>query len=178
MSKQPHDPVPAAIDAAVSIAAEHGIRVGEARVLSHEQAVIVHLAPAPLGARVGVEAVFGPRLDWQRGAVGLAAHLAAAGAPVVPPSDLLPPGPHVRERAVLSFWSYVVEDRSLPPDPWAAGDGLRRIHELGVGYDGELANFWPLNEAELLLAGPEVTYIATRRDRTSPAAPSTGYAAA
>nr|WP_275585770.1 phosphotransferase [Geodermatophilus sabuli] len=39
--------------------------------------------------------------------VAVAGALAGAGAPVVPPSDLLPPGPHEHEGAALSFWTHV-----------------------------------------------------------------------
>lgn len=151
------DPVATGVAAAVSLAREHGLRVEQPRVLSETQAVVVHLPPVPLVARIGVEDVFGPRVEWQRGAVGLAGHLAAAGAAVIPPSELLPPGPHERDGAVVSFWSYVEEDDSTPVDPREVGASLREIHELAGTYDGELAGFWPLREAEALLAHPEVT---------------------
>ena len=148
-------PVDAAVRAAVSIVQQHGLEVAEPRLLSTSQAVIVHLGPAPLVARVGAEDVFGPRLVWQRGAVPFVRHLADVGAAVVPPSDLLPPGPHERDGLVVSFWRYV-QGSGPPADPAAAGEALREIHELALGYEGELAPFWPPVEAQALLARADV----------------------
>jgi len=151
------DPVAAGIRAAVSLAEEHGLRVEQTAVLAAQQAVVVRLAPAPVVARIGVEDVFGPRMEWQRGAVGLCRHLAAAGAAVIAPSDLVPPGPHERDGFVVSFWRHVEEDSSQPVDPHDAGERLREIHELALSYDGELSRFWPFREARRLLVHPEAT---------------------
>jgi phosphotransferase family enzyme len=151
------DRVAAGIRAAVSLAEEHGVRVTQTDVLADGQAVVVALAPAPVVARIGVEDVFGPRLEWQRGAVGLCRHLAAAGAAVIPPSDLLPPGPHERDGFVFSFWQHVVADETKSVDPREAGNRLREIHELAASYDGELSTFWPCREARRLLGHVEVT---------------------
>jgi hypothetical protein len=135
---------------------EHGLRVAQADVLADGQAVVVHLAPAPVVARIGIEDVFGPRMEWQRGAVGLCRHLAAAGAAVIPPSDLVPPGPYERDGFVFSFWRHVVGDRTNPVSPREAGERLREIHELASSYDGELSTFWPFREARSLLGHAEV----------------------
>jgi aminoglycoside phosphotransferase (APT) family kinase protein len=64
--------------------------------------------------------------------VALAAALAAAGAAVVPPSDLLPAGPHRYDGTVLSFWRRV---EVLPARPTApqAGAALARLHEVLAG---------------------------------------------
>jgi hypothetical protein len=140
-----------AVAVAVALAREHGLEPERPVVISDRQVVLVHLAPAPLLARVGVEDVFGPRLDWQRGAVAFVRYLADAGAPVVPPSELVPAGPFEADGMVVSFWTFVEDRRELPLDPHAAGEGLRQIHELGLAYDGELAAFWPPAEAEALL---------------------------
>jgi aminoglycoside phosphotransferase (APT) family kinase protein len=76
--------------------------------------------------------------------VALAAALTRAGAAVVPPSDVLPPGPHERDGLVLSFWRHVevLPDR---PTPREAGRSLGALTEAltealaGVdpGWDGE-----------------------------------------
>jgi aminoglycoside phosphotransferase (APT) family kinase protein len=64
--------------------------------------------------------------------VALAGALSAAGAAVVPPSDLLPPGPHRHDGAVLSFWTrvHLRPDRPTPRD---AGTALARLHEVLAG---------------------------------------------
>ena len=151
------DRIAAGIRAAVSLAEAHGLHVEQAQVLSGGQAVVARLAPAPVVARVGVEDVFGPRMEWQRGAVGLCRHLAAAGAAVIAPSDLVPPGPYQRDGFVVSFWRHVDEDVSRSADPRQAGERLREIHELSLSYEGELSTFWPFREARRLLVHPEVT---------------------
>jgi hypothetical protein len=140
-----------AIAVAVALAREHGLDPERPVVISNRQVVLVHLAPTPVLARVGVEDVFGPRLEWQRGAVSFVRYLADAGAPVVPPSDLVPAGPFEVEGMVVSFWTFVEDRAELGLDPRAVGDGLRQIHELGLTYDGELSAFWPPAEAEALL---------------------------
>jgi hypothetical protein len=151
------DRVADGIRAAVSLAEEHGLRVEQPQIIASQQAVVVHLAPAPVVARIGVEDVFGPRMEWQRGAVGLCRHLADAGAAVIAPSDLVPPGPHERDGVVVSFWRHADEDTSRQVDPREAGERLRQIHELSLSYAGELSTFWPFREARSLLVHPEVT---------------------
>jgi hypothetical protein len=76
----------------------------------------------------------------------VARHAANAGAPVVPPSDLLDPGPHIHDGHTLAFWTYVEEHRE--PDAAAAGEGLRAIHEALADYAGALP---ALHEMESLL---------------------------
>jgi Phosphotransferase enzyme family len=151
------DRVAAGIRAAVSLVEEYGLRVTQTNVLAEGQAVVVRLAPAPVVARIGVEDVFGPRMEWQRGTVGLCRHLAAAGASVIPPSDLVPPGPYERDGFVVSFWRHIDGDNTKSVDPREAGERLHEIHDLAVSYDGELSTFWPFPEARRLLGHAEVT---------------------
>jgi Ser/Thr protein kinase RdoA (MazF antagonist) len=76
---------------------------------------------------------------------------------VIPPSDLVPSGPHERDGFVVSFWRHVDEDTSRPVDPQEAGERLREIHSLSESYAGELSTFWPFREARRLLCHPETT---------------------
>jgi hypothetical protein len=123
--------VAAAVAAARAVAAAHGLRTDGARVLHDGANVVVDLAPAPVVARVAtltsrvrpdVRVPFGRE-------VALATALTAAGAAVVPPSDLLPPGPHEHAGTVLSFWRRV---ELLPDRPTAqdAGRALADLHEV------------------------------------------------
>jgi aminoglycoside phosphotransferase (APT) family kinase protein len=59
--------------------------------------------------------------------ISLAGALAAAGAPVVPPSELLPPGPHRHGDTALSFWTHVTV---LPerPGPTEAVAAFAELH--------------------------------------------------
>jgi Phosphotransferase enzyme family len=139
-----------AVEAAVAVAATHGLRCDEPIVLAHHSNALVHLRPAPIVARVAtVTAPFRPGSDWLRREVAVAGYLAAGGAPVLPPSDLLPPGPHEHEGLHLTFWQYV--DVRGEVDPAAAGASLHEIHRLLHGFTDELPSFDPLPETERLL---------------------------
>ncbi|MGY1606574.1 MULTISPECIES: phosphotransferase family protein [unclassified Geodermatophilus] len=123
-----------AVAAATAVAAAHGLRVREPRVLHDGVNAVVHLAPAPVVARV---ATLTPRLrpDPRRPfgrEVAVATALAAAGAAVVPPSDLLPPGPHEHGGLTLSFWT-LVEVLPATPSPAEVAAALTGLHEVLAG---------------------------------------------
>jgi Phosphotransferase enzyme family len=127
-----------AVEAAVAVAAEHGLRSDDPVVLRDAWHVLVHLRPLPLVARVSSGRSYpeGPPEDDVIRELAVASHAARAGAPVVPPSDLLDPGPHRHGRHVVAFWQYVEPKREV--EPVAAGEGLRAIHEALADYDEEL----------------------------------------
>jgi Phosphotransferase enzyme family len=118
-----------ALLAARAVAAEHGIRPTEPRVLRDGVNVVVHLAPAPVVARVATLTPLlrtSPLRSFARD-VAVAGALAAAGAPVVPPSDLLPPGPHRYAGLELSFWQ-LVEVLPVAPSPGETAAALVELH--------------------------------------------------
>jgi hypothetical protein len=125
------DRVQHAVIAARAVAGRHGLRTENARVLHDGANVVVDLAPAPVVARVAtLTSRVRPdaRIPFGR-EVALATDLAVAGAAVVPPSDLLPPGPHLHAGTVLSFWTRM-ELRPDRPTPREAGAALARLHEV------------------------------------------------
>jgi aminoglycoside phosphotransferase (APT) family kinase protein len=130
------DLVRAAVAAAVEVAAAHGVRTSEPRVLHDGANVVVHLAPAPLVARVAtLTRLLRDGVTSFDREVRIAGALAIAGAPVVPPADLLPPGPHVHGGTVLSFWPYVevLPEQPTPAQAAAAWVELRAfLDELPV----------------------------------------------
>jgi hypothetical protein len=127
-----------ALRAAVAVAAEHGLRSDDPVVLRDAWHVLVHLRPLPLVARVSSGRPYpeGPPEDDVVRELGVASYAARAGAPVVPPSDLLDPGPHRHGGHVVAFWQYVEPRGEL--DPRAAGRALRSIHEALADYEDEL----------------------------------------
>jgi Phosphotransferase enzyme family len=127
-----------AVKAAVDVAAEHGLRSDDPVVLRDAWHVLVHLRPLPLVARVscGLPYPEGPPEDDVIRELAVASHAARAGAEVVPPSDLLDPGPHRHAGHVVTFWQYVKPRREV--EPVAAGEALRAIHEALADYDGDL----------------------------------------
>ncbi|MDW5594061.1 hypothetical protein VSS74_06930, partial [Conexibacter stalactiti] len=80
--------------------------------------------------------------EWRPGGEGIARELAVAGAlarvgaPVVAPSELLPPGPHRRDGFTLGFWE-LVTPAARPLDAYAAGRRLRECHEALARLAGE-----------------------------------------
>jgi hypothetical protein len=153
-----------AVNAAVAVAGAHGVRCDEPIVLRDAWHVLVHLSPAPVVARVSSGAPTMDRDDVAR-ELDVARHAANAGAPVVPPSDLIDPGPHEHDGHSLAFWTYV--DDHAEPDPAGAGEALRAIHDALVDYTGVLpvqhdmeallAELPPSADAELLCELTSVT---------------------
>jgi hypothetical protein len=127
-----------AVAAAVAVASAAGLRSDDPVVLRDAWHVLVHLRPLPLVARVSSGRPYpdGPPEEDVIRELAVASHAVRAGAPVVPPSDLLDPGPHHEGGHVVAFWQYVEPRGEL--DPQTAGEGLRAIHEALADYDEEL----------------------------------------
>lgn len=137
-----------ALHAAVTVARDAGVPVEQPVVLSDVSNLIVHLAPAPVVARVATSTSVVRRGDaWLAREAAVAGYLADAGAPVVPPSPALPPGPHRHDGLVMTFWDHVA-----PPagdvDPERAGRALHDCHEALAGFPGELPALATMREAE------------------------------
>jgi Ser/Thr protein kinase RdoA (MazF antagonist) len=60
--------------------------------------------------------------------------LHAQGAPVVPPTDLLAPGPHQYDGYTMSFWQWVEHEPDATLPTREAGPMLRDLHETLRGY--------------------------------------------
>ena len=137
-----------ALDAAVAVAREHGLRVHEPRILKDSHNLVVHLAPSRVVARVAQRMEeLRPRVRQRELDVTL--WLAERGLPVLPPASELPPGPHHRGGFSMTFWPFV--ERQSPPDGRAAGRALREIDEALPEYGGTLDSFWPPREARAML---------------------------
>jgi hypothetical protein len=140
-----------ALDAAVAVARANGLTVIDPLVMRDQLNLFVHLRPAPVVARVaGTIARVRPGTTWQRRELSIAGHLARAGAPVVPPSDELPPGPHEHDGHVISFWTYIAPS-DAPVDPVAAGRALGECHDALRSFSGSLPILSGVTEAEALL---------------------------
>lgn len=129
------------LEAAAALAAEHGIRHDEIVVLKHGSNLLVRLAPAPVVLRIATftASVRGDPLPYLEREVALVLYLASVGASVMPPSDLLPPGPHVVGGWAMSAWRYVVHERGAVPDPIATLRALDDLHEALRAYPGQLS---------------------------------------
>jgi hypothetical protein len=128
------------LEAAARLAAEHGLRYGEIEVLKHGSNLLVRLAPAPVVLRIATFTALIRRdpLPYLEREVALVSYLASVGAAVMPPSDLLPPGPHVVGGWAMSAWRYVVHERGAVPDPITTLHELDDLHAAMRGFPGEL----------------------------------------
>src|SRR3954469_8662698 len=88
-----------ALAAAQAVAREHGVACDEAVRIAAGSNVLVHLKPAAVGARVmtGTAVLHDDVEQWLAREVAVGAFLAERTNLAVPPSDILPPGPHVQE---------------------------------------------------------------------------------
>jgi hypothetical protein len=125
-----------AVTASVVVATAHGLRVDDPHMLADGCAVRVYLRPASVVARVStlIALLRTPIEAWLAREVAVADFLAARGAPVVAPSDILPPGPHHRDGLVMTFWRYAQPVSDAVPDPAVTGRMLAELRE----YPGDL----------------------------------------
>jgi hypothetical protein len=142
------------VGAAVAVARRHGLEVTDPRLQRDLSNVLVHLAPAPVVARVATTTA-AARPDgawaWLDRDVIMAGWLAADGAAVVAPADELPAGPHREDGFALTFWR-LVDPRAERPSPVRTGRQLRELHERLEGFPGALAPLRSvLDEAQSLI---------------------------
>lgn len=129
-----------AVAAAVAVARSHGLEVTEPTVLNDLFSVMVHLRPAPVVARVPtwITRLRGPARSWLEREIAVTAFLAGQGAPVVAPSQELPPGPHTRDGFTISFWTYLQPDPDRTPTTADCSAMLVDLHAELRAYPGEL----------------------------------------
>jgi hypothetical protein len=154
--------------AAQAVAREHGVACDEAVRIGAGSNVLVHLKPAPVVARVmtGTAVLHDDAERWLAREVAVAAFVAERTDLVVPPSDILPPGPHVQDGLWMTLWKFVPHDaQAPPPEPRELGRSLRGLHAALADFPGDLA---PLSEVrdwlERLLAELRPSPPLTQRD--------------
>jgi hypothetical protein len=131
--------------AAVAAATGLGLTGLEPVILADGSNLIVHLTPAPLVAKIpasnaalrpGVGARLGRELE-------LAVFLAAAGAPVMPPSAEVPAVVHHADGHPMTFWTYLPPTGAGRPDEATIGSMLRDLHSVLRGYQAPLPALLP-----------------------------------
>ncbi len=133
--------------AACAVATEHGLPASEPQVLSARGNLLVHLAPAPVVAKVATLTAWA-RADpasWLAREVAVASYVAQRGGPVVPPAREADPGPHRSDGLAVSLWTYLPpsEDRPAPAD---VGEALARLHQAVAGYPVQMPVLLPARE--------------------------------
>lgn len=136
---------------ALAVAQGLGVRCQDPAVLSDSWHVLVHLRPFPIVARVSSAIAFpeGPKADHVLRELDVARHAALAGAPVIPPSEEIDPGPHRHGGRIVTFWRHVSAQGEV--EPREAGRGLRAIHDALLDYDGELPPIGHPADSEAML---------------------------
>jgi hypothetical protein len=128
------------VGAAVSIARRHGVDVQEPVLLRSTNNLVVHLAPAPVVAKVA-------RLTGERGESALrqelavAIHLAGLEAPIAAPSPALPAVVHEMGEMRITFWTYQEERNSGEIPCSRLAPALIRFHRCLRSYPGALPDF-------------------------------------
>src|SRR4051794_29493220 len=123
------------LDAVLAVARRLDLPTEDPRVLRDSTNLLVHLAPAPVVARVPLTFTLAREAAWFGQEVALARWLGDRGAPVAPPAE--DPGPHEHEDAVVTLWAHVDHDPARA-DPAAAGRSLRELHAVLAEYPVEL----------------------------------------
>lgn len=154
----------AALDAAVGAGRDLGLPVSDATVLYDLFSVVVHLAPAPVVARIPVVL---PNSDpaalmrRQRAELDVTTWLAERGVPVLRPSPLVPAEPVRRDGFSMTFWELAEEDRTREPDYAANSELVAGLHAALRDYPGRLSF---LSAAEPRVVADSLGQLADRRD--------------
>ena len=131
-----------ALETVASVAAALGVGPVTPGVVSLARHTLVRLAPLPFVARLRPAIDPGQaRADLAR-EVGVAEYLAARHAPVIRPARTIDPGPHVRDRCVMTFWEFTPH-RAVAgdADAWLAARALRQFHEAFAPFGEDLPPF-------------------------------------
>jgi len=130
-----------ALQAAQAVACDYDLPCEDAVILGGGSNALVHLKPTPVVARVMTATALLHHDDiesWLAREVAVGVFLGERGLGV-PPTRLLPPGPHQRDGLWMTFWDYVPHDaRGDEVDPRELGRSLRDLHAALAKFPGEL----------------------------------------
>jgi len=157
-----------ALAAAQAVARAHGVACDEAVLIAAGSNALVHLKPAPVVARVmtGTAVLHDDAEQWLAREVAVGAFLAERTDLVVPPSDLLPPGPYEQDGLWMTLWTFVPHDeQASPPEPRELGGSLRALHAALADFPGDLATLSEIRDwLERLLGELRPSASLTQRD--------------
>ncbi|MFI0468704.1 phosphotransferase [Saccharopolyspora sp. 5N102] len=159
-----------AVDAAVGAGRDLGLTVTDARVLHDLFSVVVHLAPAPVVARIPTVLPHNTGLDFlarrQQTELDVTRWLADQGTPVIPPSPLVPREPVQRDGFSMTFWQFVEEAQDGEPDYVANSELAADLHAALRAYPGRLSF---LSSAEPQFVAESLALLEKRPDLIGPA---------
>jgi hypothetical protein len=144
-----------AIESAIDVGRRFGLVNTRPIIIADSNNTLVHLAPAPLVAKVGTSTIRAFDSTTLEREVAVASYLAERQAPVVHPSDDPPAGPHESQSGpTVSLWRYYEHVKAK--DVTAAAAALRAVHTTLAGYPGDLPSFMlEFDGISRLLAGSD-----------------------
>jgi Phosphotransferase enzyme family len=129
-----------AINAALTVAENSGLREIKPEVIRDRGNILVRLRPYPVVARVAARIdatrTHGSR-EWLTREVAVLMHLTDLNAPAVHSSPLVPPGPHQIGDLTLTFSEWVESNSSHTPNFYEIGRSLRELHGALQSYAGQ-----------------------------------------
>jgi hypothetical protein len=130
--------------AVAALGSRLALPVDDLRVVSAHGNLLVHLAPAPVLARVATFTAWTRRdpAAWLAREVAVAGHAAGRGGPVVAPTALADPGPHVVDGHGMSLWDFHAT-RAGRLEGRALGTSLAQLHAAAAGFRGPLPYLAP-----------------------------------
>ena len=144
-----------AIEAASEVARSVGVKQLEQVLLHHSQHITVLWPSVDTVARIVVSTDdAAERLSRE---LAVARYLTEKGAPVGPPSAIIPAGPYFRDKFGMTLWQFVPHtpvDEDNPAHVTAAAAALSHVHRMLADYPGWLPSFrTKIDKCRLLLEG-------------------------
>jgi hypothetical protein len=142
-----------AVEAALTVAREQGVRCDDPMVLREAWHVLVHLGrrPLSLASRASFRFPEGPNPDDIARELAVATHCARAGCAVVPPADEVEPVPYSHGGHLVTFGRYI--EPHDEPDEAAALRALHKIHDALESYEDGLPAFGHPKDTAAMLDG-------------------------
>ena len=139
-----HDPATRrghALRIAVSLGEELGLRCDQPRIIKDSNNTIVHLAPAPVVAKVGTTMLRPNATSLLARELRVGQFLAARRAPIAPPTSNPPPGPYMRSGSVTTLWAFKKHASGRDVSDRHLAHALRALHAAFEGYPEPLPHF-------------------------------------
>ena len=130
-----------AVEAALGVVRKLGVPCDGPVVLSDANNTIVHLAPAPVVAKVGTSHFRDAHLESLERELAVAAYAAGRGAPIVRPTKDVPPGPHRWRDLTVTLWQYAEPGRDARLASTGSAAALAIVHTAMVDFPGSLPSF-------------------------------------
>ena len=120
---------PAGSPGGVEVARDLGLEALTPRILKNSNNTIVHLAPAPVVAKVGTSHFRGVALETLERELAVARHLAGKDVPIVRPTRDVPAGPYEAQGSIVTLWQFYEAQSADSLGATELATRLRAVHE-------------------------------------------------